>query len=325
MQKASFLQMRSLRSPQILELSGIGLKSVLEPLGIPVQLELPIGENVQDHIFIGTCWELRDGIDDPTLDIVRDPQQLKQHLLLHGEGKDLFSTGLSGIAYGSLYDYSDRAEEIYKAAKETLLKNADGYPPGLLEQYKIQIERMERKAPGLEMVVIPGFLSAPNTPESAKKYYTILLINNQCQSRGSVHITSTDPKVYPALDPHCLEQEADLHCIVEGTKFVRQLRNVEPFKDPIVKETNPGPEVQTDEQIAEWLKKYMSTTFHTACSLPMLPRDKGGVVDPKLKVYGTENIRVVDLLIIPLHFSSHPQTFVYAIGEKAADIIKGVI
>ncbi|TFY73449.1 hypothetical protein EWM64_g10563 [Hericium alpestre] len=257
MQKASFLQMRSLRSPQILELSGIGLKSVLEPLGIPMQLELPVGENVQDHIFI----ELRDGIDDPTPDIVRDPQQLKQHLLLHGEGKGLFSAGLSGIAYGSLYDYSDRTEEIYKAAKETLLKNADGYPPGLLEQYKIQIERMERKAPGLEMVVIPGFLSAPNTPESAKKYYTILLINNQCQSRGSVQITSTDPKVYPALDPHYLEQEADLHCIVEGTKFVRQLRNVESFKDLIVKETNPGPEVQTDEQIAEWLKKYMSTTF----------------------------------------------------------------
>lgn len=92
-------------------------------------------------------------------------------------------------------------------------------------------------------------------------------------------------------------------------------------------EINPGPEVQTDEEIAgkpfhgpssdkhgqnlitpiEWIMKNANTTYHTASSLSMLPREKNGVVDPELKVYGTKNIRVADLSIVPLHFSAHSQ------------------
>ncbi|TFY73450.1 hypothetical protein EWM64_g10562, partial [Hericium alpestre] len=131
-----------------------------------------------------------------------------------------------------------------------------------------------------------------------------------------------DPNVNPALDPHYVEQPSDLQTLIEGTKYVRRLKDVEPFKKYVVKELNPGPEVQTDEEIGEWLKKNLSTTYHTGSSVSMLPKDKGGVVDPRLKVYGTSNIRVVDLSIVPLYFSAHPQTTVYVIAEKAADLIK---
>jgi len=55
----------------------------------------------------------------------------------------------------------------------------------------------------------------------------------------------------------------------------------------------------------------------------MLPREEGGVVDANLKVYGTANVRVVDLSVLPIHLSSHPQTIAYAIAEKAADVILG--
>ncbi|KAI0045945.1 GMC oxidoreductase [Auriscalpium vulgare] len=90
------------------------------------------------------------------------------------------------------------------------------------------------------------------------------------------------------------------------------------------KEINPGPDVQTDEQLTAWLKKNMNTIYHTVGSCAMLPRAKGGVVDPQLKVYGTANVRVVDLSIVPLHITSHTQGTAYAIAEQAADIIKGV-
>jgi len=71
------------------------------------------------------------------------------------------------------------------------------------------------------------------------------------------------------------------------------------------------------------LKNTATSVHGTAGSCSLLPRDKNGVVDPQLKVYGTDNIRVVDLSVVPLHFAAHPQATVYAIAEKAADLIKG--
>ena len=101
------------------------------------------------------------------------------------------------------------------------------------------------------------------------------------------------------------------------------MAQTEPFKSVVGREVNPGPDVKTDEDISLWLKKYLTTVHHTASTCSMLPRDKGGVVDPELKVYGTEKLRVVDLSVVPLIPSAHTQSIVYAIAEQAADIIKG--
>lgn len=81
----------------------------------------------------------------------------------------------------------------------------------------------------------------------------------------------------------------------------------------------------TQRAHTDWLKATFSTTWHTAGSCSMLPKEKHGVVDPDLKVYGTNNLHVVDLSIVPLHFAAHPQATVYAIAEKAADILKGKV
>jgi choline dehydrogenase-like flavoprotein len=82
------------------------------------------------------------------------------------------------------------------------------------------------------------------------------------------------------------------------------------------KEINPGPDIQTDEELSLWIKKNIASTFHGAGSCAMMPRDKGGVVDPELKVYGTRNLRVVDLSIVPLHLNCHTQSIVYGIAEQ---------
>jgi len=87
--------------------------------------------------------------------------------------------------------------------------------------------------------------------------------------------------------------------------------------DPFIgKEVNPGPSVSTDAEIATWAKTYLSTTYHTAGSCSMLPKARGGVVGPDLVVYGTRNVRVVDLSIVPLHVAAHTQATVYAIAEQ---------
>jgi len=112
--------------------------------------------------------------------------------------------------------------------------------------------------------------------------------------------------------------------MVETVKFIRRLAQQEPLKSIFIEEERfPGPAVQTDEEILQYVRENIATTFHTAGSCSMLPREDGGVVDNKLKVYGTSNIRVMDLSIVPLHFAAHTQTTAYAIGELGADIIRG--
>ena len=105
---------------------------------------------------------------------------------------------------------------------------------------------------------------------------------------------------------------------------MRKLAATQPFAGLLAREVNPGPSVTTDAELAVWLKKYLTTVHHTSSSCPMLPRDKGGVVDPQLRVYGTRGLRVVDLSVVPIIPTSHTQSVVYAVAEQAADIIKGM-
>ncbi|KII91114.1 hypothetical protein PLICRDRAFT_173018 [Plicaturopsis crispa FD-325 SS-3] len=327
--KEAILSAGALKSPQILELSGIGRRDVLEPLGIPVKLELDrVGENLQEHNFIGSSFEIPDDVPGETFDLLRDPESQKRHLELHPTGQGAYNMGITIFSFNPLKAYSPRADELLEGIREKVKKNGDSYPPGVLDQYKILIERLERGAPGPEVISYPGLLTVRNPPVQGKRYLSILSATNHPFSRGSVHITSTDPKVHPAFDPHYFEEDIDLQNFIETVKFAREIPHNSPLKELLgssVKELNPGSDIVTDEEIGDHIKKYMSSTYHSAGTLSMLPRDKGGVVDPKLKVYGTSNIRVVDLSIVPIHFASHSLATAYTIAEQAADIIKGKI
>ncbi|EMD41655.1 hypothetical protein CERSUDRAFT_79287 [Gelatoporia subvermispora B] len=314
----------ALKSPHILELSGIGDKSLLHKIGIPVKIDLPgVGNNVQEHILGLMSWELRDDVDFQSLDILRDLGEAERQIELHADGKGVHTLGVVGLSFSPLRKITAKADAIISAAKARILEQADTYPPGRLEQFKIHLERLENDAPMCEIITFSGFMSGPNPPEPGKKYLSIFASLNQCWSRGTIHATSNDPQQEPEFDPHYFEEEIDKQLWFELIKFTRNLGKTAPLKDLIVKETNPGLDVVDDDDLWKWSQKELSTTWHTASSCSMLPRDKGGVVDHELKVHGTSNIRVVDLSVVPLHFEAHPQATVYAIAEQAADIIKG--
>ncbi|KDN49790.1 hypothetical protein RSAG8_01855, partial [Rhizoctonia solani AG-8 WAC10335] len=78
----------------------------------------------------------------------------------------------------------------------------------------------------------------------------------------------------------------------------------------------------TNEDVKEYVKNKFEPVYHPIGTCSMLPREDGGVVDPQLKVYGTANLRVVDASVIPIHLSCHIQSTIYAIAEKASDILK---
>ncbi|KAH9913050.1 GMC oxidoreductase-domain-containing protein [Amylocystis lapponica] len=229
-----------------------------------------------------------------------------------------------------LQTLSDKSNEFIEAAKARVVQGAGTFPPGIEEQFKLLIERLEHGSPIAEIATFNGLGSNP--PVKGKKYASFAYGTSHPFSRGTIHSTSNDPYKFPELDPQVFSEEIDLDMFVEMTKFMRTMADVAPLKDMIVKEHNPGAEVQTDEQIKEWLKQTISTrgvrcTFNAPLrhdrSCSMLPEASGGVVDNELRVYGTKNLRVVDLSIVPLHFAAHAMSTVYALAEMAADIIKG--
>ncbi|KAK0219879.1 hypothetical protein IW262DRAFT_1460990 [Armillaria fumosa] len=312
----------ALKSPQILELSGIGRPEVLSNIGISVKLPLD-GQKICVQPELKLHKELKDDVPDKTFDMLRDPEQAKEQAELFTKGEGVSMMGIVNLTFAPLHSVSPRAAELIDNEKYIIEENikARNYSPGLVDQYRLMLERLDRKEPGWEFLGMPVHLSSLQPSEPGKKYYSILPISNYTFSRGTIHVKSDDPMVDPIFDPHYLEHDIDLQGLVDMVKYTRKLCDTAPFKDFLAAEVVPGPEVQTDEEIITWLKKAISTVFHVAGSLSMLPREKGGVVDPELKVYGTTNIRVADLSVVPLHFSAHPQATVYIIGEMGTYLI----
>jgi len=195
----------------------------------------------------------------------------------------------------------------------------------LQAQYKVQLERLESGRSGdCELILVPSAMD-PNLIKEGRSCVAVISAVNLPFSRGTIHIKSSDSHEQPVIDPHTFEDSFDLDVFTAAFKFNRKLSDVEPWKSTAPTELFPGPKIKTDGEIQNYLKENIGTTFHTAGTASMLPRELDGVVDSKLLVYGTKNIRVVDLSIVPLHVAAHTQATVYTIGEIAADIIKGKI
>ncbi|KAH9988154.1 alcohol oxidase [Russula vinacea] len=318
----------------LLELSGIGDPDVLKTAGVEVVVDLRgVGNNVQEHCFTGITYRVKEEFESDFLtgDALGDPDELrKQAELYHAGERGLFDVKSSTLAFLPLSAMSSDAQAVQEKYLAPIQARIDGgdCPPGLRKQYKLQLEQIKARIPSHEIALFQ-FHGSWLVPDPKKKYATFWSILNHPFSRGSIHIKSSNPLEPPVIDPHYFEEEygkvfSHLRSFAESVKFTRRIAQQEPFKR-IFKGMYlvfPGPSVQTDEEIIGFLKEYILSAAHTAGSCSMLPREDGGVVDNKLKVYGTTNIRVMDISIIPLHIAAHPQSTAYAIGELGVDIIR---
>lgn len=148
-------------------------------------------------------------------------------------------------------------------------------------------------------------------------------------SRGTVLINSTnaDPILgAPLVDYQALTHPLDTKIAIEGFKMARRLLSAPSLAPLEPVETAPGANVTTDEQIEDAIRTllYRPANAHPCCTAAMMPLEFGGVVDPQLRVYGVQGLRIVDASILPLIPSAHTQETMYAVAEKAADIIKSV-
>lgn len=157
-------------------------------------------------------------------------------------------------------------------------------------------------------------------------YITIVTMLMHPFSRGSVHITSADPTAQPRVDPRYLSHPIDMELLARAALYVETVAAAEPLAGLLKtggRRIPAGTDLQGDvDKAKELVRQRLFTAFHPSGTCAMLPRAMGGVVDPQLRVYGTSNVRVVDASVFPIEPLGHTQSTVYAVAEKAADLIR---
>ncbi|KAG6808248.1 hypothetical protein H0H92_004748 [Tricholoma furcatifolium] len=275
--KEVILSCGSYKTPQLLELSGIGDETVLDRFGIPLVLNLPgVGNNL---------LKLNPGHE--TWESMADPAITKKHEEIYKTtgGGLLHSSLPTGAAFLTLQDL-DEDGEIAKSINKLSLPND---PTFEIQKQWASNERV----PFLEINLTDRFL--PGTvafPEPGATYFSSGLILLHPFHRGSVHIASKEPTASPEIDVNYLDNDADLKILVKAYRYFRKICGTEPLKSHIASEASPGAAIESDEDIIAYLRNTVSTTFHPIGTASMLPREVGGCVDTSLKVYGTSNLRV---------------------------------
>jgi len=155
----------------------------------------------------------------------------------------------------------------------------------------------------------PGYsgpTSAANRP--ARKYSSINAVLYGPLSRGRTHISSSNPDQAPAVDPAYYAHPLDALTHVKAIQLGRKMLRTPPLGAIFEAEFEPGVDKKTDDDVEEWARTVVQSDNHVVGSLAMMPQDLGGVVDTRLKVYGTDNLRVVG------KFYSVPPSVAYSEG-----------
>ena len=314
-------------SPALLERSGIGQASILGAAKVEQLIDLPgVGENFQDHVRVQTCYHLKKPFTSTT-------DSLRNNATYAASALETYLAGKRGPL-----DFSG-AGFIFANWNQTLLGGDDTALVALARKsvgassdigHKLKLAQLaDRSIPQVEVIFSDGYTGMKGyppagTPLHGDGFFTLIAGLMHPLSRGSVHINASDPLGAPIIDPKYLDNEYDIQAMVELAKFCRCIALSEPVRGYWDFEYEPGLDaVQTEEQWREFALATTLSIFHPMGTAAMLPRKAGGVVDPKLVVYGAENLRVADASIIPVELSAHIQTAVYGIAERAAEIILG--
>ncbi|EUC34723.1 GMC oxidoreductase [Bipolaris victoriae FI3] len=326
-------------SPQILELSGIGSPDVLQKAGVEVIVDLPgVGDNLCDHSATAVVLGVKD--EYPTAEaLFRDPtltQQALEAYLTHKSGP--FAAGPTTAGFASLQkvspDLSNPQSHIDSLLASTTTSDPAGRDPLTARQL------LNPKEAVCQLVFLPLGINTYR-PENANQllpcedpgmWATLGVCSTRSFSRGSTHITSSNPEAYPAIDPAYFAHPLDIDLMARSVMHALSFADVEPLKQIfkrdekgglVVPQNASGPLPRDVEEAKEWVQKNTVTEYHPVGTCAMLPREKGGVVDEELRVYGVQGLRVVDASIFPLHVQGNIVSLVYAIAEKAADMIRG--
>ncbi len=275
----------AINTPQILQVSGVGNADELRALGVEVVHHLPgVGENLQDHLEVYVQYRCL------------QPVSVAPYLRWRWRPW----VGLRWLLFRS----GPGATNHFEAGGFVRSNDEVDYPNLMFHFLPIAI-RYDGSAPagdhGYQVHIGPMYSDA----------------------RGWVKIKSPDPRVKPRLRFNYLSTEKDRREWVEAIRIARHILN-QPAFDPFNGgELSPGPRVETDEEILDWVARDGETALHPSCTCRM-GIDEMAVVDPtSMKVHGLEGLRVVDASVFPSITNANIYAPVMMTAEKAADLILG--
>ncbi len=275
----------SINSPQLLELSGIGQPERLRALGIEVRQALPgVGENLRDHFAPRTRWRI--GAKGYTFnDRARGLGLVAQALRYALTGK-----GMLGMV---------------AAPMRAFVRSRDGLEaPDLLLGWVPMFTEPGRKGPKLSRESGVTCYAHPMRPES----------------KGHIHIVSSDPTRQPAINFNFLSSPVDAALTVRAVRIARSVMTAPALGFLKVTEMAPGTSQTGDDEILDWVKRTAETTYHPVGTCKM-GADGMAVVDSRLRVHGIAGLRVADASIMPTLTSGNTNAPSIMIGEKAADMV----
>ena len=282
--KEVILSASSFNSPKLLMLSGIGPADHLKEHGIEVVHDLPgVGRNLQDHLEV---WV---------------QQECTQKITLN--------SWLGPLA------------KAWIGANWLFLKRGLGTSNQFESNGYIR-SRAGMKYPDIQFHFLAGAIAYDGSSAFKGHGFQVHLGANKPKSRGWVKLKSSDPEAPPEIVFNYFAEEEDREAFRAGLRWTREIFAQPALDEYRGKEVSPGPDVQTDEQIDQWLAETAETAYHPAGSCRM-GTDAMAVVDPECRVHGVRNLRVVDSSIMPTVTNGNLNAPTIMIGEKAADHILG--
>jgi len=275
----------SVNSPQILELSGIGRPEVLRAHGIEVRHALDgVGENLRDHYVPRLRWDIT-----------------QRGVTFNDRARGL------GLAWQILR---------YALTRRGFLALPSAPMLAFLRT------RPELETPDVQLHFIPFAIENFKKRRLAKEPgITIAMCQLRPESQGSIHIGSPDALTAPEIRFNFLSAAIDRQTLVAGVRATRRIvesKAMDAFRGA---EVSPGANVQSDEEIVDYIREYAQTAYHPVGTCKM-GNDDLAVVDAELRVRGIEGLRVADGSIMPTLMSGNTNGPIIMIGEKASDMMR---
>lgn len=285
--RETILSLGSIATPKLLQLSGVGDRSLLRSLGIETVVDSPnVGQRMREHRCFAIQYRLNRKLGY-NHQLASPAQQALTGLKYLATHKGPLSTG----AYDVIGFFKTSAE---KARPDAQILMA----PFSAQPYEAGKELGLEREPGIQAI---GYVLRPD-------------------SEGYVTITSADPEAPLEIDPNFFATQHDRRVFASAFRQLREVFSRSPIADSLVTEVAPGADVVSDDEIIDAALDQGYCGYHAVGTCAMGPADDD-VVDPQLRVRGVHNLRVMDCSVMPIMVSGNLNAPVMAMGWRAADLI----
>ncbi|XP_025194112.1 glucose dehydrogenase [FAD, quinone]-like isoform X1 [Melanaphis sacchari] len=301
----------SINSPQLLMLSGIGPKQHLMDHHIPLVKDLPVGENLMDHVALGSLTvSINKTVSIRMENILKDTDAVND-FLVHGVSVSTVPGGAEALA---LVDTHRPGSIDGHANLELLLASAT-----------YSSHKMISSLCGMKADLYDAVYRATEGKDGFIVFPMVMLP----KSRGRVWLRDANPFHHPLIDPNYFADETDLDVLVAGVRLFQRMLRTSPMRSlgaKILDTPLPGCKQHVFDTDAYWkcsARQISYTIYHLSGTCKMGPAsDPTAVVDPRLRVHGVRGLRVVDASIMPEIPAAHTNAPTIMIAEKASDMIK---